>query len=367
MRIGVFGVAGFNRGDDAIAEAMVNGLTARFPQAEILVAMIGNVALMSRDRVRGVFVNRRSPLGLANLIATIASVDVVILGGGSLLQDKLGGSRIKGVLGYAWMVTLAARTLGKPVFTAPLGIDVLSTPAGQQAGREVLSRIDFLCVRDQLSAQNAKSLGRACDWISPDPAFALEQPVSEAPDERYYCFAPAFEGPLNDVASRIYEEIARELLSGPEAVDIRLIAMDERPHEDGGNCRTFLDGLGEDVRAHFELVIPRTAADAQAILTRSRGVVAMRLHAIILAYGRVPVFCLSRTTKTEALMADYDVSGMRVDAKSDVKLIAKAAAESISQYRELNGQLNKLRNLGSDLSSYFDELARHVAREAAAS
>lgn len=367
MRIGIFGVAGFNRGDDAIAEAMVNGLTARFPQAEILVAMIGNVTLILRDRVRGVFVNRRSPLGLANLLATIACVDVVVLGGGSLLQDKLGGSRVKGVLGYAWMVTLAARVLGKPVFTAPLGIDVLSTPTGQQAAREVLSRVDFLCVRDQLSAQNAKSLGRTCDWISPDPAFALEQSASEAPEERYYCFAPAFEGPLNGVASRTYEEIARELLSRRDAARIRLIAMDERSHQDGGNCRAFLDGLSEDVRAHFELVIPRTAAAAQAVLTRSSGVIAMRLHAIILTYGRAPVFCLSRTTKTEALIVDYDVDGMRVDEGIDVKLIAKAAAESITQGQELKVHFNILRNIRSELDLYFDELARHIAREAAAS
>lgn len=367
MRIGIFGVAGFNRGDDAIAEAMVNGLTARFPQAEILVAMIGNVTLMSRGRVRGFYVNRRSPLGLANLIATIARVDVVVLGGGSLLQDKLGGSRVKGVLGYAWMVTLAARILRKPVFTAPLGIDVLSTPKGQHAAREVLSRIDFLCVRDQLSAQNATSLGRTCDWISPDPAFALEQSASGAPQEPYYCFAPAFEGPLNGVASRIYEEIARELFSRREAVKIRLIAMDERTHEDGGNSRTFLDGLGGDIRAHFELMIPRTAADAQAMLTRSSGVVAMRLHAIILAYGRAPVYCLSRTTKTEALMADYDVDGMRVDQVADVKSIAIAAAEYITQAQELKVHLNTLKNIRSELSLYFDELARHIAREAAAS
>lgn len=367
MRIGIFGVAGFNRGDDAIAEAMAIGLRARFPEAEVLVAMIGNATLISRDRVRGVFVSRRSPLGLANLIVTIACVDVVVLGGGSLLQDKLGGSRVKGVLGYAWMVTLAAKILGKPVFTAPLGIDALSTPKGQQAAREVLSRVDFLCVRDRLSAQNAKSLGRRCDSLSPDPAFSLEQSVSEAPVERYYCFAPAFEGPLNGVASRIYEEVARGLLSSRDAAKIRLIAMDERPHEDGGNCKTFLDGLGEDVRAHFELVIPRTAAEAQEVLTRSSGVVAMRLHAIILAYGHAPVFCLSRTTKTEALMAEYGVAGAFVDANVDVKAIAKAAINSIFKAQELKAHGVSLEKIKSDTNYYFDELARYIARDAAAS
>jgi polysaccharide pyruvyl transferase WcaK-like protein len=367
MRIGLFGVAGFNRGDDAIAEAMVEGLTARLPSAEIRVATIGGPRRTSFDRTKYVLVGRKSVSRICNLIYSILSSDVIVLGGGSLIQDKFGGSRIKGVLGYAWAVTLFAKIFGKPICSAPLGIDALSTTDGERAAREVLGRIDFLCVRDALSADNAKSLGRQCDQICPDPVFSLGRLSPSTIEERYFCFAPAFEGVLNKVAFEVYREIAYQLISTEPMAIIKLVAMDHRPEEDGGVCVEFLESLDSETRSHFEMVVPDTYSDALEVLSNSSGVFAMRLHAIIFAYGSAPVFCLSRTTKTEALIREYFVDGDLMNDQCDVKRIASSAVKSIRGGGGIGGHRENISLLNSRIQGYFDELARYIERVVTAS
>jgi polysaccharide pyruvyl transferase WcaK-like protein len=56
--------------------------------------------------------------------------------------------------------------------------------------------------------------------------------------------------------------------------------------------------------------VPQSVDEAVTVLRSSRGVIAMRLHALILAASFVNTVCVSRTTKSKALMSDLNMRGV---------------------------------------------------------
>ena len=313
LRIGLFGVAGVNRGDDAIALSLIEGFSSQRPETEFVVAVLQPTPSLEGPRVRQITINRRSPLGLLRLARAILAVDCVILGGGSLIQDKLGGTRTRGVLGYAWTISLLARFLGKTLLTAPLGIDDLETDSGKGAARETLERLNWLAVRDEASATNARKIcsDRIKADVFCDPVFRFSSSLRPRGD--YFVLAPAFEGKEEDHIIDLFAAVAHSLLLADASSRIAIVAMDQRTYEDGGKISAIRERIGAHLRDRVTLCRPDTAQEAAGLLRASKGVIAMRLHALILAYGFVNIFCISRTTKTDALIYEYLVPGIRLD------------------------------------------------------
>ena len=353
QRIGLFGVPGHNRGDDAISLTVQDWLARHFPDARLTVATLATVTSSTKPRAPNDIVHftidRRSPFGLWRLVRAIAAQDVVLIGGGSLVQDKHGGGRWRGVLGYAWTVTAIARLLRKPMLGVCLGIDALESEGGRRAAREMLRRLAWIAVRDEASAANLRALlGANTDAvILPDPAFGFApgvrapadaSPGAAASDRAatggYFALAPAFEGHDEAHIATTFAGLVRALAEHYPGARFSLIAMDARADEDGGRLHRITDLLA-GTGCIVDCVRPADATTAAGILRGSRGVIAMRLHALILAYGHVPVFCLSRTTKTEALMARYAIAGCDISAPTaQVIPQAMSAMESAPGHAE---------------------------------
>lgn len=319
MRVGIFGVAGFNRGDDAISFSLARWIRDRVPSAELTVGVLQDMTDRLECVDKQVVIERRTVGGLLRLARAIRRQDVILLGGGSLIQDKHGGDKIKGPLGYAWFVTLFARTLGTPVMSVALGVDNLGTSHGRAAAKEVLGRLRRISVRDPLSAGNVRELiGHNVDVMeTPDPAFSYHSSVQPERIGNYVVLAPAFEGVGEGRIATVFAQIAARILAEDSSLHIKIISMDERTEEDAGKIHQIWDLLSAKDRERVRLVSPTSAEEAADILRSGRGVVAMRLHALILAYGFAPLFCLSRTTKTEALMREYLIAGRDMNELGD--------------------------------------------------
>jgi len=319
MRVGIFGVAGFNRGDDAISFSLARWIRDRVPTAELTVAVLRDMEGHLECANKQVVINRRSVGGLIRLARAIRRQDVILLGGGSLIQDKHGGGKVKGPLGYAWFVTFFARMLGRPVMSVALGVDHLGTSQGRAAAKQVLGRLHRISVRDPLSAANVRDLvGPAVAIMeTPDPAFSYGKGAIRAQADDYVVLAPAFEGVDEGMIASIFAEIAARILAEHKSFHVKIISMEERAEEDAGKIHRIRDALPAEDRQRVSLVSPTSAIEACNILRGGRGVVAMRLHALILAYGFSPLFCLSRTTKTEALMRGYLIAGREMNDLGD--------------------------------------------------
>lgn len=367
--LGLFGVAGFNRGDDAISRSLIAGFLRERDDLTFLVP-----TLRPQDagdpRVRSFLLERKTLPGMARLAAAIARCDAIVVGGGSLVQDQLGGSRTKGVLGYAWTVTAIARALRKPIATAPLGVDDLTSDAGRVAARETLNRVGRLTVRDVLSERNVQALLGATDrpvHVACDPVFDFPIELGEAPREETFVLSPAFEGRNEDRIVAMFGAIATTLLQRHPACRLVVLAMDDRAEEDAGKVGRIADALPEAMRARVRIALPTTPEEAAATLRTSSGVIAMRLHAMIMAYGHVPIYALSRTTKTDAMIETNHIPGVSTRGDVSKEAVAEAAADALAMPAPFDLQKRRATALSAELAAFYGETLAFLDRAMARS
>lgn len=359
ITIGLFGVAGSNRGDDALALALADGFRSNLEHVRFVVPVHQLSALSAPDIVT-FKLNRKSVFGIVNLIYNIQKCSVVVLGGGSLIQDRLGGSRFLGIMGYVWFVSRIARIFGKPLITAPIGVDELTTEDGKRAAVEILSSLDQLTVRDPFSANVA--IGLLPDLslsIAVDPAFAW--PSGQVIPGSHYVLAPAYEGYKNEEITNLFCKIADDILENDPVSTVCLLAMDERMSEDAGHIGLIKDAVLQKNRNRVICTVPRSVDEAVTTLRSSRGVIGMRLHALILAASFVNTVCVSRTTKSKALMSDLDMRGVDLSAinPGNVEIVSSYLAKMVLSPESLvdSGLINERRRR---LADYYRKSADYI-------
>lgn len=347
----ICGNAGYNRGDDAIALALVEGLRARLPELHARVAMIALGSIAATDEVRPFLAARRRPRGLLGLAYAIARADLVIIGGGSIIQDKFGGGRVKGITGYAWMVARLAALFGRPVITAPIGVDAITTERARQSAAELLASARAIFVRDTRSMANCDAILAAAAapvlQMACDPALALAgaAPCPDGP----VILAPAFEGEFDELVIDIFARIATEVVErlGREVI---VVSMDSR---DDARSTRIITAVPMPARARVSASSPATLDVALDVLRGGSALIAMRLHAMILSYGSRPIACLSRTTKTDAFMEDYRVPGTGVRGDTP-EAVAALLVEAVASWPQREEQAAILATRCATLDGFFD-------------
>ncbi|MFZ5648388.1 MAG: polysaccharide pyruvyl transferase CsaB [Bacillota bacterium] len=167
-RVVISGYYGFkNNGDEAMLYAMLKALDQRIQGLEPVV--------LSKDpeetqRFFGVKAVPRHDLG--SIVHEIRKSDLLISGGGGLLQDVTGPNSI---LYYLGIVSLA-RLLGKPVFFYGQGIGPVRTLLGSTLMRIVANKVDLITIRDRESKGELEDLGvvRPRVEVTADPALGLD-------------------------------------------------------------------------------------------------------------------------------------------------------------------------------------------------
>ncbi len=167
-KVVISGYYGFkNNGDEAMLYAILKVLDRRVPGLDPVV--------LTRDpqetgRFFGVKAVPRHDLG--RICRELGRADLLISGGGGLLQDVTGPNSI---LYYLGVVTLA-RLLGKPVFFYGQGIGPVRTALGKTLMRLVVNRVDAITVRDSQSKDELKHLGvkKPPVYVTADPALGLD-------------------------------------------------------------------------------------------------------------------------------------------------------------------------------------------------
>lgn len=169
LRVAVSGYYGFNNtGDEAILTALVTTLRALSPGVEITVF---SHCPQETRRLFGVrAVNRWNPFGV---IFTLLRSDLLLSGGGGLLQDVTG---VRSLCYYLAVVALA-KFFGKPVVYYAQGVGPVRTRFGRWLTRLVSNRVDLITVRDQASKDDFLEMGvdRPPVVVTADPVLAVSQ------------------------------------------------------------------------------------------------------------------------------------------------------------------------------------------------
>lgn len=147
----ISGYYGFgNAGDEAMLTAILGALYEREPNAVVTV-ISGNPARTRETHG----VQAISRLAMPRILREVSRCDLLISGGGSLLQDVTS----KRSLYYYLGIIRLALWCKKPVFLYAQGIGPLFRPAARNTVRDVLNRTQAITVRDKGSQELLTELG----------------------------------------------------------------------------------------------------------------------------------------------------------------------------------------------------------------
>jgi polysaccharide pyruvyl transferase CsaB len=166
-KILISGYYGFNNsGDEAILQVIVDNLRAKIPGVEITVLSHAPEDTVSRYGVRAV--KRMSPTAI---LREVARCDLLLSGGGSLLQDA---TSQRSLLYYLTIIRLA-QLLGKKVFIYSQGIGPINGEKNRVRTAKCLRKVDGIVVRDGKSKQLLQEIG-----VDPQEVYVTSDPVLRA-------------------------------------------------------------------------------------------------------------------------------------------------------------------------------------------
>ena len=176
--IAISGYYGFyNTGDEAILEVIISILRRRIPGAEIVVFSADPDHTSKAYGVESV-----SRTHLPSVMRTLKRADLLISGGGGLLQDITSFRSVAYYLG----IMEVALCMGKKVAVFAQGMGPLRHPLALRWVKRVLNRVDLVSVRDSLSASFLGELGIKNNVrITADPVFSLK-PASREEIEAFW-------------------------------------------------------------------------------------------------------------------------------------------------------------------------------------
>lgn len=277
MRVAVSGYYGFgNTGDEAIALAITRELK-KLQQTPLLLSNTpeASAALYGCESAQ-----RMQPRAL---LGALLRSQVVLSGGGGLLQDKTSAR----TLTYYLSVIRLARFLGKRVVVFNQSVGPLSPSGGRQVAGAL--RGVQVIVRDQTSLDTLRALGIHGE-LGGDPALLLEPAPGLGRNPHRVIIAPR--GDVTDATERL-QTVTRTL----QAEGRQVTALSFMPDHDDAAAHA----LGAD-----EVISTRDPQLALDTIAQSGYVIGVRLHAIILA--------AAAGTPFSAVAYDPKVQGFADDA-----------------------------------------------------
>ncbi len=315
-----------NLGDRCILAVEVDAIRRRYPDAWIAATTV------DPSRVAGLVDQPIRQTDLWRLRREIRSADVVILGGGGIVQDD---TSILNLL-YFLMPIRYAIAAHVPAVSYGLGVGPIHRQWLRRWTGRVMSGMSRICVRDAHSEKLLHSIGVSSSKIrvTADPAITF---TGRATDARI----PVGAGPRVAVALRSYRERAGGFIPKSWADNLGLSA---RASHDALAMKLVpvLRWLADDLEAEFAFVPfqeardervhvavaeaaslgeraanvpwPVSLAKARDILAESDLVLGMRLHACILAAaGGTPFAALSYSPKVRAFAESVGVGEAAID------------------------------------------------------
>ena len=168
-KVVISGYYGFNNmGDESILTAIITDLRANIPEIEITVLSVNPKVTEKKHNVKSVY--SKSPF---KVLKVIKEADILISGGGSLLQDVTSKRNVLYYLAVMYMGIL----LNKKVMVYSQGMGPIRSKFNRRLTKRVLERIDVITLRDSRSERFLKELKLKNKniYVTADPVIALEQ------------------------------------------------------------------------------------------------------------------------------------------------------------------------------------------------
>lgn len=169
-KILISGYYGFNNiGDEAILKGLIEGVKRVLEDVDIVVLSQYPDFTAKKHSVRSI--KRTS---FIDMCREMKDMDILVSGGGSLLQDVTSKRSIAYYLGIIW---LAKRVFKKKVMIYSQGIGPVNKRYNRWMLRRILDSVDFINVRDEKSKIELETIGVKKDiLVTTDTVFGISRP-----------------------------------------------------------------------------------------------------------------------------------------------------------------------------------------------
>ena len=304
-RVVVSGYYGFgNFGDEAILSLLVNKLKKNGFE---IVVLSSNPRKTSIDY----FVNAISSFDFYQVTGLIKQSDILISGGGSLLQDV---TSLKSLVYYLWVISTALRYRKKVVIFAQ-GIGPINNRFARFITAKILKNCSYISVRDSKSFELLKSWGIACNLLC-DPIFSV--PVENKHLKGTIGVQLRNFHTMND---NLLYKLARQIVKDFFDKKIRIFSFQDSI--DLNVCERFqkiITSLNPSIKT--ELVCGLSNADVVKNISELEYMIAMRFHALVVAVkAGIKSVALNYDVKVEKLASEAGLPIISMDASEDFDLV----------------------------------------------
>ncbi len=208
-----------------------------------------------------------------NLLKTIKAIiqsDIVVSGGGGLIQDK---TSLKSIFYYLFILYIGHIFKKKTVCFAQ-GIGPIKTRIGKFLTRKVISRVDLVTVRDNYSKNVLKECGVKKEInVCSDVAFLFNKKTElKIPYEKFIIFSPGYSKKMPKMKTII--EIAKAI---KEKSNLPVVIMPLYPDRDGKVAKEVSQKTG------YPYILFKNIGQCLFAFEKSEFIVGMRYHSVVLS------------------------------------------------------------------------------------
>ncbi len=270
---------------------------------------------------------------LPQVILKIINCDILISGGGSLLQDV---TSIKSLLYYLWVINTALFFRKKVVIFAQ-GIGPINNKFGAFLTKKVLQKCSLTTVRDRKSRMLLQKWGVKADLVC-DPLFGLDlapKTQSGKVGVQLRGFKTVTEKLLIKLAEQLNKDFSDreiEIFSFQDSLDLTVCKRFE----------TILRSINPQIKT--ELIYNQTSQEIFEKISELDYMIAMRFHAVLVA--------LKYGIKTLAVC--YDVKVEKLAQEAQIPYVSMSAGEDYDNLFSQLKQLDESQLIEFSTSKQFD-------------
>ena len=284
----VSGYIGFdNFGDEAIAHVLVDKLKTNGAD---------KITLISSNPTKTSQMYNVNSVSMLKFFDAIKEADVLVSGGGSLLQDV---TSFKSLLYYLGVIYFAL-LMGKKVEIFRQGIGPINSKVGQILTKFALKHASKISVRDKKSQELLKSWNIESE-LKQDPIFELELPKKNKKGivgvqlRNYPTLSENFLNALADEVIKKFFDKKIELLSFQDSIDLDV-------------CEKFARILYKKGMSNVEILKELSVKDVFEKISDLEILIGMRFHANVVAIkSGVKALAINYDIKVKKLAEEYNL------------------------------------------------------------
>lgn len=344
-KILVSGYYGFNNvGDEAILKGLVEGIKRQVPNSKLVV--LSKYPDFTEKKYDVSSIKR---MNFFSIIREMRSMDLLISGGGSLLQDV---TSKRSILYYLLLIFLAKSVFKKKVMIFSQGIGPVTKSSHRALVKKILNRVDVINVRDEQSKKELIEMGVTGDIsVTTDTVFGMDAPNNEKGKKLLNNMGIDANKMTLGISIRAWapyttntiNEISELIISLTKSFDLNIVLIPFHYYEDLKIMQTIYSNVETVKDRVFILKDYLYIDDYLSVVGNMDIMLSMRLHGLIFAtfMGAYPVG-ISYDPKIQSFMSQLGRQpAMEVSEISGIELFddIKYAIENIDDLKNGNEKI----------------------------